>query len=259
MTELSTLRLWHPSFDAYHCSHRLLRLLVLQKDHALTTEKLCVLDFYLLYPFLLHRASMPREIRRDFRHLGIPKPESQFIQFPSEQSLYRELAIYQKAAATNLVAKGILAREPYLSGTASLRSAAIPETLLVDLNDANRKESGFMNFLVNEFGSLELVGPRGLRVLTGLVGGNNDFAAYRAGSSHHYSQAPSSVSKGSGCLRPDISFRGKHHSRPKRLGQVNHHGLHFSRPRRRSARSNYSRMEGICVTLRYCSRRSLHK
>jgi hypothetical protein len=169
MTQLTTLRLWHPSFDAYHCSYRFLRILVFQKDHTLTIEKLCVLDFYLLYPFLLHRASMPREVRSDFRHLGIPRPESQFVQFPSEKSLYRELSIYQKAAATNLMAKGLLAREPYLSGTANLRIAAIPEKLLHDLNEANRKESAFMDFLVNQFGSLELIGPRGLRALTGLV------------------------------------------------------------------------------------------
>jgi ABC-3C biological conflict system middle component len=169
MTQSGTLRLWHPSFDAYHCSFRLLRLLVFKKEHAFLVEKLCILDFYVLYPVLLHRASMPNDVRRSFRVLGIARPESQFVQLPSEKGLFREISIYQKAAATNLVAKGLLDREQYLLGTAKLVPGTIPSKLLEDLKETNLKESQFMNFLVNQFGALELTGQRGLRVLTGLV------------------------------------------------------------------------------------------
>jgi hypothetical protein len=169
MTLPNNLRLWHPSFDAYHCSFRFLRLLVFQKEHALILEKLCILDFYVLYPFLLHRASMPNEVRRNFRSLQISKPSDQFVQVPSEKSLYRELAIFQKASATNLVAKGLLSREPYLSGIAALALDTVPKKLLADLEKANSKEPEFMDFLVNQFGELDLIGARGLRALTGLV------------------------------------------------------------------------------------------
>jgi hypothetical protein len=169
MTPSNSLRLWHPSFDAYHCSFRFLRLLVFQKEHSLVIEKLCILDFYVLYPFLLHRASILNEIRRAFRSLHIPKPSHQFVQLPSEKSLYRELSIFQKAAATNLVAKGLLSRDPYLSGIASLVVGTIPGKLLADVEEANSEEIEFMDFLVNQFGALDLTGPRGLRALTGLV------------------------------------------------------------------------------------------
>jgi hypothetical protein len=169
MTLPNNLRLWHPSFDAYHCSFRFLRLLVFQKDHTLIIEKLCILDFYVLYPFLLHRASMPNEVRRAFRPLQVSKPSDQFVQLPSEKSLYRDLAIFQRAAATNLVAKGLLSREPYLSGIAALVLGSIPKKLLADVRNANSEESEFMNFLVNQFGALDLIGLRGLRALTGRV------------------------------------------------------------------------------------------
>lgn len=169
MTLPSNLRLWHPSFDAYHCSFRFLRLLVFKKDHTLIIEKLCILDFYVLYPFLLHRASMPNEVRRAFRSLQVPKPSDQFVQLPSEKSLYRELTILQKAAATNLVAKGLISREPYLSGIAALVPDSIPAKLLAEIRKANSEESLFMDFLVNQFGALDLIGLRGLRSLTGLV------------------------------------------------------------------------------------------
>jgi hypothetical protein len=146
-----------------------LRLLVFQKAHALTVEKMCILDFYVLYPFLLHKASMPNEVRRVFRSLVISKPSDQFVQLPSEKSLYRDLTIFQKAAATNLVAKGLLSRESYLSGIAALVPDSIPAMLRADLDEVNSEESGFMEFLVNQFGALDLTGPRGLRALTGLV------------------------------------------------------------------------------------------
>ena len=120
MTAATTLRLWHPSIDAYHCTFRFLRLLTFEKSNRLSIEKLSILDFYLLYPFLLHRASMPLEVRRIFRSLHIERPTDQFVQFPSEKSLFRDIAVFQKTAGTNLMAKGLLEREQYLSGTAQL-------------------------------------------------------------------------------------------------------------------------------------------
>jgi len=109
------------------------------------------------------------KLRRVFRSLVISKPSDQFVQLPSEKSLYRDLTIFQKAAATNLVAKGLLSRESYLSGIAALVPDSIPAMLRADLDEVNSEESGFMEFLVNQFGALDLTGPRGLRALTGLV------------------------------------------------------------------------------------------
>jgi hypothetical protein len=112
---------------------------------------------------------MPDGVRRTFRSLRVPRPEEQFVQLPSEKSLYRELAIFQKAAATNLMAKGLLSRDSYLSGTANLIAGKVPAKLFFDLERTNLEEGEFMDFLVNQFGALDLIGPRGLRALTGLV------------------------------------------------------------------------------------------
>src|SRR6185295_3335019 len=74
-----------------------------------------------------------------------------------------------EAAATNLVAKGLISREPFLSGIAALVPDSIPAKLLAEVENANSEESMFMDFLVNQFGALDLIGLRGLRSLTGLV------------------------------------------------------------------------------------------
>ncbi|TPQ42774.1 hypothetical protein C2U70_00500 [Bradyrhizobium guangdongense] len=146
-----------------------MRLLSFEKNRNLSVETLNILDFYLLYPFLLHRASMPQEIRRVFRSLHIERPTDQFVQLPSEKSLFRDIAVFQKVAGTNLVAKGLLSREQYLSGTACLQIDEMPDSLHATLRETNSREGAFMSFLVDEFGTIELEGSRGLRALTGLV------------------------------------------------------------------------------------------
>jgi hypothetical protein len=57
MTDVQPIRIWHPMYDPYHCGFRMLRLLSVQP--AFEIEVLFILDFYLLFPFLLHKASMP--------------------------------------------------------------------------------------------------------------------------------------------------------------------------------------------------------
>ena len=67
------------------------------------------------------------------------------------------------------MAKGLISREPFLSGIAALVPDSIPAKLLAEVENANLEESMFMDFLVNQFGALDLIGLRGLRSLTGLV------------------------------------------------------------------------------------------
>ena len=138
-------------------------------SHSMPIELLCILDFYMLYPFLLHRASMPEVVRRDFREARILRDKDQFIQIPSAKSLYRDIALFQRTALSSLAAKSILDRESFINGTASLIPANVPKRLLSKIGEANEVDAHYMNFLVHKFGSIDLMGARGLRALTGLV------------------------------------------------------------------------------------------
>ena len=131
------------------------------------SELLCILDFYVLYPFLITRASMPDRIRREFRELELPLAKDQFIQIPSAKSLFRDIAVFQRTTISNLAAKGLIQRDAFLKGTAQLNITQIPSTLLNQMRQQNEHQSAFIEFLVHRFGSIELIGPRGLRALTG--------------------------------------------------------------------------------------------
>src|ERR1700692_3855480 len=93
-------------YDPYHCGFRMLRLLSVET--ALEVEVLLILDFYLLFPFLLHIASMPEAVKTKFRKLKLDKYKDQFLQVPSPQSLYRDLSVIQNTSLVGLAARGLI-------------------------------------------------------------------------------------------------------------------------------------------------------
>ena len=167
MTDVLPIRIWHPMYDPYHCGFRMLRLLSVQP--ALDIEVLFILDFYLLFPFLLHKASMPETVRAKFRELRVEKYQDQFLQVPSPQSLYRDLSVIQKTSLVGLAARGLIDPTAYQKGVAELNAESVPSKLSGRIASVNQADAALVNFLVNQFAPLGLLGPRGLRNLTGLV------------------------------------------------------------------------------------------
>ena len=168
MTEaVQQIRIWHPMFDPYHCGFRVLRLLT--RKSPLEIESLFILDFYLLFPFLLHMASMPESERSKFRKLKVAKYQDQFVQVPSPQSLYRDLSVIQKTSLVGLAARGLIHSSAFQAGSAELNAASLPIKLRERIDEANQADAPLIEFLVHQFAPIGLAGPRGLRSLTGLV------------------------------------------------------------------------------------------
>ena len=105
------IRIWHAARDAYHCAFRVMRLLHAAGGGAIEFERLRIFDLYLLFPSLLHRMSMPQDMKAQFRALQIANPDEIFVRLPSTASAFQELRIYQTSAANYLAAKELLQRE----------------------------------------------------------------------------------------------------------------------------------------------------
>lgn len=163
---MGSLRLWHPAHDAYHCAFRMLRLLSAGKS--MPSEKLYILDFFLLFPFLLHDCKYTSEIRGELKTLDIVKPENQFLNIPSPQVLYRDLRIYQKTATVHLAAKGIIDPNVMTDSFVTLRSDAIPGSLRDRIDNKNSTDASLVKFLVHRLGTLELAGKDNLYQCTKL-------------------------------------------------------------------------------------------
>jgi hypothetical protein len=168
MTEaVRPVRIWHPMFDPYHCGFRMLRLLFAKSPQEV--EVLFILDFYLLFPFLLHAASMPETVRARFRALKVERQQDQFVQVPSPQSLYRDLSVIQRTSLAGLVARKLVDPSEFQRGLVYLDLRSVPVHLNSRIARANRADAPLIDFLVNAIATIGLHGPRGLRSLTGLI------------------------------------------------------------------------------------------
>jgi hypothetical protein len=153
-------RIWHASRDAYHCAFRILRLLTDAPSRRLELVRLRALDLLLLYPSLLYRVSMPREMKAKFRVLNITTPEQLFVRLPGNAAIFQDLRIYQSAGLTHLAAKNILSREALERRTAEL--IHVPPEISDAIGARNFEQRDLMAFLLSEIGALPLEGIQGL-------------------------------------------------------------------------------------------------
>jgi hypothetical protein len=164
---MSNLRIWHPSRDAYHCAFRMLRLLI-ASGRRIELERLRILDMYLLFPPLLHRTSMTREIKSQFTELGIEKPDRMFIRLPSNAAVFQELLLYQNSAIGQLAARGLFSSSDLKKGAAVLEERALPSVLRDRVVRKNSSENGLVEFLVGAFSALPLRGVESVYRRAGL-------------------------------------------------------------------------------------------
>lgn len=158
---MTELRIWHSSRDPYHCAFRMIRLLKAQSE-GLSLERLRILDMFLLYPSLLHRLSLPTDIKAKFRELKIEHPKKIFMRLPSNASVWQDLQVYQSASLKQLVGRGLLHQSEFQKRVARLVELSLPEGLANRVNVENVRDQQLMTLLVDDIGSLSMTGPSGL-------------------------------------------------------------------------------------------------
>tara|TARA_R110002074_G_C12548406_1_gene666352 strand:+ start:1432 stop:1947 length:516 start_codon:yes stop_codon:yes gene_type:complete len=164
---MTNLRVWHASRDPYHCSFRFLRLLVAGAE-SVELERLRILDMFLLYPSLLHRSSLPQELKNKFRALNIEKPHKIFMHLPSPAAIFQDLRLYQNSATIQLAAKGLIDSAELKQGTIQLLDWAIPSELRKRTEERNIQDQGLSSFLVGPFSNIPLRGSASVYRRVGL-------------------------------------------------------------------------------------------
>ena len=165
---LTKIRIWHASRDAYHCAFRLTRLLLAVTSRSIELERLRMLDMYLLFPSLLHRMSMPQELKARFRSINIPNPDEIFGRLPSAAFLCQELRVYQNTAASYLAAKDVLRRDSLKKGIAELQYNNLPSSIESAACSRNTAQIELVHFLVFDFIQLPLSGRESVYRRAGL-------------------------------------------------------------------------------------------
>jgi hypothetical protein len=164
-------RLWYPQLDIYDAVRRMAGLLLLWNPASLPSqERLYVADFYLANPPLLHKTHMTSDVRRQFNSLEIPRPEKEFVSYPSAPILFQKMAEVQRHAYQTLIGKGLIDLSGLERGIVQPSQAGLRlfEEKFASLLSAEEQRIG--DFIANSFtrGGEEIVALRrntGLRRL----------------------------------------------------------------------------------------------
>ena len=158
---------WYASRDPYHCIFRMIRLLA-AKGEPILLERLRVLDMFLLFPVLLHRLSLPAEIKERFRYLRIETPTQFFVRLPGTASVWQDLQVYQSAALKQLAGLGLLKRDALRESYASLEFSTVPREIMTQVVIQNEAGMPLVQFLLESVATLPMSGPNGLIKRAGL-------------------------------------------------------------------------------------------
>lgn len=164
---MADFRVWYASRDPYHCIFRMIRLMT-AKGEPIPLEQLRVLDMFLMFPVLLHRLSLPAEIKERFRLLKVPAPASFFVRLPGTASVWQDLQIYQSTALKRLTGLGLLKRDALRDRYANLEAKMVPEEIMRQAILQNEANKALIRFLVDDACSLPMRGRDGLIKRAGL-------------------------------------------------------------------------------------------
>jgi hypothetical protein len=167
MTQLS----YEPAYDVYHTIFRILRLLAVAPEAPLRLDQLRILDFFLLFPMLLHTVRLPRPsaARTALKKLASDNFVAIYAELPSPVSLFRSMTPFQELALETLHGQGYLDARNFPIGKAIRTSHALPEELADTVAARNAEQQELMDFLADHLMPMPFEGEGGLKDRSGLL------------------------------------------------------------------------------------------
>lgn len=157
------IRIWHPARDPHHCCFRILSL-VNNANSSMSVARASLLDVFLVFPEYLDKFDFSgiSDLKGDVKSLNLPRGKDSFSNIPNIVSTYRQMQIYQSAAARQLIAKGILSKDGFDKGELVSVKGKIPAELLQKILDYNVNFKSFLDLLTEKFSIIPIDGPGGL-------------------------------------------------------------------------------------------------
>ena len=145
-----SIRLWYPQLDVYDCVRRVGELLLAYPEPP-GLERLYIADFYLANPPLLYRSHMTQVMRRSFRELSVPRPETTFLTYPAPPLLFKTMEPIQKDAMLAMTGKGLLSLEHYQRGIGKLTALGLQAFRTTLVEKQSHEEVQLIAFLTRDF------------------------------------------------------------------------------------------------------------
>ncbi len=171
MTQLS----YEPAFDPYHTIFRLHRLMISLPNRVnYRVESIRILDFYLLFPYLIKEIRLKVE-HRSFKKIATGYEDRRpYGRHPNAQVLFSRMEPIQKAALSTMAIEGYLDLPAYEKHEVSFLADEVPTVLYEKCMQKNSEEENIISILSAFAIEYELLGPNGLKARTTLMEHRND-------------------------------------------------------------------------------------
>lgn len=159
------LRQWYPQLDIYDTIRRM-SVMLRMFDTPPGVERLCIADFFLATPELLHKTTMSLEVRNKFRNLEILRPDKSYVVLPASQLLFHKMEPIQNQALTELRGRDLVDGELFSKGKVTL--TPLGHKVLAAENMCMDREAEISLFLAKDLLAPDLISNTDLRSRTGL-------------------------------------------------------------------------------------------
>ena len=164
--------LYHPFFDAYHCTFRLLKLLDKVGRREIETSRLRVWDFYLLFPTALQNVQLPRGATG--LRSSVRKMKNRYESLPDARRVFSRLEPTQNAALAHLAATQLIDADLLKVGTSVRTALPVPDDLAQRIHTTTPQVEEVLTFLVTHFLDVPMFGKGGIRMRTDLFDNRYD-------------------------------------------------------------------------------------
>lgn len=171
MTQLS----YEPAFDPYHTLFRLHRLLLsIPSKKSYRVERIRILDFYVLFPYLIKDVRLKPE-HRSFKKIASSYNECKpYGRHPNVQVLFARMEAIQKAALSTMAIEGLIDLPAYEDQEVDFISSDLEASLYERCIEKNSEQSSLMMIIKALSSDYDLLGPKGLKARTALMEYRND-------------------------------------------------------------------------------------
>jgi hypothetical protein len=159
---------FQPALDPYHAMFRLFRLLAILKETAVSRDHIRILDFYLLFPFLISAIRLSREdqhFKKLARKYANLKP---YGQQPEGSLLFARMEAMQDAALDTLAFNSFLEKEALAADRVVSTNKMLPKEVSQRVIDLNLQQADLLEFLHSLAKDYPVLGENGLKARTGL-------------------------------------------------------------------------------------------
>lgn len=158
-------RQWYPQLDIYDTIRRM-TVLLKAFEVAPGVERLCIADFFLATPPLLHKTTMSLVVRNEFSKLKILRPEKSYVTLPDPQLLFYKMEPVQRQALTELRGRELVDNELFNLG--NVRLSPFGHDVFAKEDLCMTSEADLSRFLAKKLLAPDAIANSELRKRTGL-------------------------------------------------------------------------------------------